>query len=174
MANKIHVVLVFWQFCGAVAVGCSILCRKGSWKWKMRIQGYGNATLSLWLVKDAVLGSGVLHEPVKYNFLPRTEIASSSSIWDICVFVVIYDQGHKVILGELGKCSKASRTRKELPLQSGSFQVIAFYLCSLIPFMSCGHKDEGKTFWKSVKTWMYFLNLHCILVSLHFKAFSLK
>lgn len=165
--------LVFWHFCGAVAVGCLILCRKWSWKWKMRIQGSGSATLSLWIVRAAALVSGYLQEPAKYNFLPRTEIASSSSIWDICVFVLIYDQGHKAILGELGKCSKASKSREALALQSGSFRVIAFYLCSLIPF-PCHEaiKMKVKTFWKSVKTWIYFL--HCMLVSLAFEAFRLK
>lgn len=119
----------------------------------MRIQGCGNATLSLWIVRAAALVSGHLQDPAKYNFLPGKEIASSSSIRDICVFVVIYDQGHKVILGELGKCSKASKSREELALQSGSFQVIAFYLCTLIPFLC--HEDikmKVKTFWKSVKT----------------------
>lgn len=89
----------------------------------MRIQGCGDVTLSLWLVRAAALVSGHLHEAAKYNFLPRTEIASSSCIGDIWVFVVICDQGHKIILGELGKCSKACRSRRSCLCNQAPFRL---------------------------------------------------
>lgn len=151
--------LGFWHFCGAVAVGCLILCRKGSWKWKLRIQGCGDATLSLWIVRAAALVSGYLQEPAKHNFLPRTEIASSSSMWDICVFVVIYDQGHKAILGELGKVQRGAGSAIRL-LSGNSFLSLQFDSLSV----SWGHKDEGKNLLEISKNLNVLLALHpCVI-----------
>lgn len=167
MANKIHVVLVFWQFCGA---WFHVEKEVENAKWESRVVVMPRCLCGFWELLLLCLDTFVNQQNTIFFQVRKLLLVLP---FEISGCVVIHDQAHKAILGELGKCSKASKPREELALQSGSFQVIAFYLCSLIPFLC--HEDtkmKGKTFWKSVKTWIYCL--HCILVSLPFKAFSLK